>query len=75
MRRLIESVYIKRYGWLHYAPGRTKPTATMGPCVGVLWNWRAAWVGVHHSKEAKRTCVNLVPFLTVWYTKPGGMLP
>lgn len=78
MRRLIERLYSRDTGRIHRVRDRAGPISNPGPsnhCVGLLWNWRAAWVGVHHSKEAKRTCVNVVPFLTIWYTKPGGMLP
>ena len=72
MKRLIE-FYLD--GKRSYFSQRRGPMRTSRGRCGLLWNWRAAWVGVHHSKEAKRTCVNLVPFLTIWYTKPGGMLP
>lgn len=42
---------------------------------GLLFNWRALWVGGHYSKRDKRLCVNLVPCLTFWWVKPGGKLP
>lgn len=73
MRRLIE--WMPGSGWWRCRFTRCIPRPATYARVGLLWNWRAAWVGVHHSKEAKRTCVNLVPFLTIWYTRPGGMLP
>ena len=43
--------------------------------VGLLVNWQALWVGAHYSTYAKRWCVNLLPCVTVWWTKPGGRLP
>lgn len=43
--------------------------------VGLLFNWRAFWVGGHYSKKDKRLCINLVPCLTLWWAKPGGKLP
>lgn len=42
---------------------------------GLLFNWRAFWIGWHYSPAHKRLCINLLPCLTVWYVKPGGMLP
>lgn len=42
---------------------------------GVLFNWRSFWVGCHYSKRDMRLCINLVPCLTFWWVKPGGVLP
>lgn len=42
---------------------------------GLLVNWRALWVGAHYSKHDKRLCLNLLPCVTLWWTKPGGKLP
>lgn len=42
---------------------------------GLLANWRAAWVGAHYSKQDKRLCVNLLPFVTIWWAQPGGRCP
>ena len=44
-------------------------------CFGVLFNWKACWIGAHYSKQNKRLCINVVPFLTVWWARPGGMCP
>lgn len=44
-------------------------------CFGLLVNWRAAWVGAHYSKQDKRLCVNLLPFVTIWWAQPGGRCP
>lgn len=74
MKRIVEFIGI-RGDWHRSVLPRSKPQPARYARVGLLWNWRAAWVGVHHSKEAKRTCVNVVPFLTIWYTKPGGIHP
>lgn len=42
---------------------------------GVLVRKESAWIGVHYSPYNKRWCINLVPFVTVWITKPGGNAP
>lgn len=42
---------------------------------GVLVRPGSAWIGVHWSGPHKRLCVNLVPFVTVWITAPGGDTP
>lgn len=42
---------------------------------GLLFNWRACWMGWHYSKRDKRLCINLVPCLTIWWTQPGGNTP
>lgn len=33
------------------------------------------WVGVHYSPGNKRWCINLIPCVTLWITKPGGTVP
>jgi hypothetical protein len=81
VRRLAECLYSEETGRLHRVRSRSMPIPNPTNdevrlhCVGLLWNWRAAWVGLHHSAKDRRTCVNLIPFLTIWYTRPGGMLP
>lgn len=75
MRRLIEVYVSGKHRGSRCTIPRTQSNSGLYARMGLLWNWRACWVGVHHSKEAKRTCVNLVPFLTIWYTRPGGILP
>ncbi|QJD54790.1 putative DNA ligase [Pseudomonas phage MR6] len=42
---------------------------------GLLVNWRALWIGAHYSPAHKRLCVNLLPGVTLWWTRPGGQLP
>ena len=73
MRRLIE-FYLdgERSYFFNQRPG---PMHTTLGRYGLLWNWSACWVGVHYSPHHRRLCVNVVPFLTIWYTKPGGILP
>ncbi len=48
---------------------------TVRPTVGLLFNPRAWWVGVHYSSRDKRWCINIVPCLTVWITRSGGSTP
>lgn len=42
---------------------------------GVLFRLGSAWVGVHWSAYNRRFCINLVPFVTLWVTLPGGITP
>lgn len=42
---------------------------------GLLFNLSALWVGVHYSPYCKRTCINLVPTITLWVAQPGGKTP
>jgi hypothetical protein len=42
---------------------------------GLVLNWRAAWVGAHWGSHNRRLCVNLLPFVTLWITLPGGQEP
>jgi len=42
---------------------------------GYLIRKESAWVGVHYSPHNKRWCINLIPFVTFWITKPGGNVP
>lgn len=78
MKRLIERLYSRETGRVHKVRERQGPINNPGPdnhCVGLLWNWSACWVGYHYSPHHRRLCVNVVPFLTIWYTMPGGVLP
>jgi hypothetical protein len=43
--------------------------------VGILFRWRSVWIGVHYSTHNKRTCINLVPFVTLWIVTTGGRTP
>jgi len=42
---------------------------------GLLYRWGSAWVGVHWSAADRRVCINLIPFVTIWITAPGGDVP
>lgn len=42
---------------------------------GWLVNRGSVWVGVHYSKHNKRWCINPIPCVTFWVTKPGGNVP
>ncbi|WP_323162835.1 hypothetical protein [Stenotrophomonas maltophilia] len=43
--------------------------------VGLLLRWASGWVGAHWSNYNRRLCVNLLPFVTLWITLPGGKVP
>ncbi len=43
--------------------------------VGVVFRKGSLWIGVHYSPFNGRFCINLIPCLTVWVTKPGGNVP
>lgn len=42
---------------------------------GVLVRGGSCWVGCHWSPYNKRACINLIPFVTIWVTAPGGRIP
>jgi len=42
---------------------------------GILFRWGSMWVGAHWAPHNKRLCINLVPFVTIWITAPGGVRP
>lgn len=42
---------------------------------GWLFRWGSAWIGGHWSARNKRLCLNLLPFVTLWITLPGGKTP
>lgn len=42
---------------------------------GWLLNKHSLWMGVHYSTNNKRWCINLIPCVTFWITKPGGNTP
>jgi hypothetical protein len=39
---------------------------------GLVLNYRAGWIGAHWGQHNKRLCINLLPFVTLWITMPGG---
>lgn len=40
---------------------------------GILFRKESFWMGVHYSKECKRYCLNILPCITIWWTKKGGL--
>lgn len=42
---------------------------------GLLVSLGSFWIGMHYSAFNRRWCINLLPFVTVWITLPGGYLP
>lgn len=42
---------------------------------GWLFRWGSCWVGVHYSPYNKRFCINLIPCVTLWITRQGGIAP
>ena len=75
MKRIIEFVKRPYMGWTLARVPRKTPEPALLPRVGLLWNSGAVWLGYHYSDHHKRLCVNLLPFLTIWYTRPGGVHP
>jgi hypothetical protein len=43
--------------------------------VGVLFRFGSVWIGAHWSRVNRRLCINLIPFVTIWVTAPGGVMP
>lgn len=43
--------------------------------VQLLFNKHALWVGVHHSNYNRRTCINILPGVTICITQAGGIAP
>lgn len=42
---------------------------------GVLVRLGSLWVGAHYAKHHRRWCINLIPFVTFWFTLEGGNPP
>lgn len=40
---------------------------------GVLFRPESFWIGLHKSKACKRNCLNIIPTLTIWWTKKDGL--
>lgn len=59
----------------HKGCARASGQSSVAYGLGLLVNWKAFWVGWHYSEHHKRLCVNLIPCVTIWWTKPGGYLP
>lgn len=43
--------------------------------VGLLIRLESFWLGIHYSPYNKRFCINLLPCITIWITKKGGIKP
>lgn len=74
MRRLLEFFYYERRLHKINSP-RAESWGALFNCFGLLVNWRALWIGAHYSSQHKRWGINLLPCVTIWWTKPGGYLP
>jgi hypothetical protein len=42
---------------------------------GILFRPGSVWIGAHWSPGNKRLCVNVIPFVTFWFTLAGGITP
>ncbi len=42
---------------------------------GIIVRGGSAWIGAHWSPANKRLCINLIPFVTFWIVKAGGVTP
>jgi hypothetical protein len=43
--------------------------------IGILFNLKAFWFGFHYSEYNKRLCINLIPFITIWFVFKEGKIP
>lgn len=75
MRRVIRFVYVPALGKWRRALYQRNNEQTYARHVGLLLNWRAFWVGWHYSEHHRRLCVNVLPCITIYYVKPGGVIP
>lgn len=44
-------------------------------CIGFKVSLRSGWVGYHYSPFNRRLCVNVLPFVTIWFVRKGGIIP
>lgn len=42
---------------------------------GILIRPWSLWVGIHYAPFNRRTCVNLLPCITIWVVESGGEVP
>lgn len=77
LKRLLRYRYTVGWSRCTFADVCTKPgePAERHHGVGLLVNWRSLWVGAHYSEHHRRWCINPLPCITIWWTKPGGYLP
>lgn len=43
--------------------------------IGVIVRAGSMWVGLHYSKANRRYCINIVPCVTIWIVRKGGVVP
>ena len=43
--------------------------------IGILFRKESFWIGLHYSKANQRFCLNIIPCVTIWWTKKGGVQP
>lgn len=43
--------------------------------IGLLLRIQSFWIGIHYSPYNKRFCINLIPCVTIWIIKKGGIIP
>lgn len=81
----------KHYEWLgefnekRVIQGYSEPRQATRPIristAGNRWRWgllfklESLWMGFYWSAKNQRLCVNLIPCVTLWVTKPGGEIP
>jgi hypothetical protein len=64
---------LKIWGALIGAVLKEKPVEKF--TVGILCRAGSMWIGFHWSPYRRRLCVNVIPFVTVWFVLRGGMRP
>ncbi|HHA2674730.1 TPA: hypothetical protein ACOECQ_000797 [Stenotrophomonas maltophilia] len=60
---------------LVFAREASHAEAAAGIRAGILFRWASGWIGAHWSDYNRRLCVNVLPFVTLWITLPGGKVP
>jgi len=40
---------------------------------GIIIRKESFWIGLHYSKACKRYCLNIIPCVTIWWIKKGGL--
>lgn len=46
-----------------------------GDKYGMIIRLKSFWIGVHYSDYNKRYCINIIPCITIWWTKKHGRAP
>jgi hypothetical protein len=42
---------------------------------GIIIRPKSFWVGLHYSDYCRRFCLNIIPGVTLWWTREGGHAP